>query len=109
MIPGPWQALIGAFATVCLASGALAEALWIDVRSAEEYRADHIDGDPNMPFGEITERIESLAPERDREIVVYCGSGGRSAVAKLRLGRMGYTNVRNAGGIDDARRERNLD
>lgn len=98
--------LIAVLAGLLGAAIARAEPTWIDVRSPEEYRADHIEGDPNLPFSGITQTIEAVAPARDAEIVLYCDSGIRSSVAKMTLGRMGYTNVRNAGGIDDVRRER---
>ena len=51
-------------------------------------------------------RIDTLAPDKNTEIVLYCAAGGRSGVAKMQLESMGYTHVRNAGGIEDARRER---
>ena len=65
-----------------------------------------IGGDPDLPFSGIAQTIEAVAPARDAEIVLYCDSGIRSSVEKMTLGRIGYTNVRNAGGIDDVRRER---
>ena len=85
---------------------AAADPLWIDVRSAEEYQQDHIAGDPNVPHTGIAMKIESLAPDKDQEIVLYCARGGRAGVAQKTLEQMGYTHVRNAGGIGDARKER---
>lgn len=85
---------------------AAADPLWIDVRSPEEYAEDHIAGDPNLHYTEIGQRIGALAPAKDTEIVLYCAVGGRAFVAKRTLESLGYTNVRNAGGIEDARKER---
>ena len=96
-------------AAVLACTAALADPLWIDVRSPEEYKAGHIEGDPNLPYEEIAKTIETVAPDKSQEIVLYCERGGRSGVAKLTLGRLGYTNVRNAGGIGDARKERGLE
>jgi phage shock protein E len=88
---------------------AAADPLWIDVRSPEEYQADHIVGDPNVTYDGIALKIESLAPSKDTEIVLYCRSGRRADVARMTLEGMGYTRVRNAGGIADARKERGCD
>jgi len=83
-----------------------ADALWIDVRSAEEYRTDHISGDPNVLHTDIADSIAQLASSTDTEIVLYCRSGGRAEKARKALLGLGYSNVRNAGSIDDARSER---
>lgn len=94
-------------ATALLASSwATAAALWIDVRSADEYAEEHLASDPNIPHSEISRRIAEVAPDRNTEIVLYCAAGGRSGVAKMQLESLGYTRVRNAGGIEQARRER---
>ena len=84
----------------------LASPLWIDVRSPEEYRADRIEGDPNLPYEKIASTIGELAPDKNREIVLYCARGGRAGVAKKTLELMGYTHVRNGGGIADVRSDR---
>ncbi len=76
------------------------------VRSPDEYAERHLGSDPNIPHSEITRKIEALAPDRSTEIVLYCAAGGRSGVAKMQLESLGYTRVRNAGGIEAARRER---
>ena len=94
---------------VLLPLAALADPLWIDVRSPEEYQADHIAGDPNLPYDGIARQIESVAPAKDTEIVLYCKVGGRAGTAKKTLESLGYTKVRNAGGIADARKERGLE
>ena len=80
--------------------------LWIDVRSPSEYAERHLGSDPNIPHAEISRRIAEIAPDRNTEIVLYCAAGGRSGVAKMQLESLGYTNIRNAGGIEQARRER---
>lgn len=100
--------LFGAIALLA-ASSAVASPLWIDVRSADEYAERHLGSDPNIPHAEIARRIEQLAPDKNTEIVLYCAAGGRSGVAKMQLESMGYTRVRNAGGIEQARKERGCD
>ncbi len=93
-------------AAALVAAGSWATPLWIDVRSPDEYAERHLGSDPNIPHSEITRKIEALAPDRSTEIVLYCAAGGRSGVAKMQLESLGYTRVRNAGGIEAARRER---
>ena len=95
-----------ALAALLGSSLALAEATWIDVRSSWEHRLDSIPGDPNVPHDEIAEVIGTLVPDKSSEIVLYCRSGGRAGVAQQTLERLGYTNFRNAGGIDEVRQQR---
>lgn len=70
----------------------------IDVREPHEYAIARIDGSRLIPLGTLTEAIASL--EREREIIVHCKSGGRSARAVRFLQDVGFRNVWNlAGGI----------
>ena len=73
-------------------------ALLIDVRSPEEFAEGHIDGAMSIPIQELAGRIAELG-DRNDEIVLYCQSGGRSAMAKRLLERNGFTNVHDLGGI----------
>jgi len=84
------------------------DAVWIDVRTVEEYNEDHITGDLNMPVDDIdvTEFAKLFA--KDDEINLYCRSGNRAGRAKLVLEAAGFTNVNNMGGIGDVREIRNL-
>ena len=93
-------------ATAFGAPAALAEARWIDVRSTWEHKLDSIPGDPNVPHDEIADTIGTLVPDKSSEIVLYCRSGGRAGVAQQTLEGLGYTNVRNAGGIEEVRQQR---
>lgn len=73
----------------------------IDVRSAEEFNAGHIEKAINIPHTEISEKISQHEKNKDAQIIVYCRSGRRSGIAKSKLEAMGYTNVTNAGGYED--------
>jgi rhodanese-related sulfurtransferase len=66
---------------------------FVDVREDDEYRAGHAKGAIHIGKGVIERDIETKIPNKDDEIVVYCGGGFRSALAAEVLGRMGYTNV----------------
>jgi phage shock protein E len=80
------------------------DAHWIDVRTADEFSAGHVDDAVNIPYGEITERIAEVTQNKDELIYVYCRSGRRSGIAKDMLDEAGFTNVVNLGGLEDARK-----
>ncbi len=71
----------------------------VDVRTPEEYETGAYPNAVNIPLDEIKERLEEFGDNADREIVVYCASGGRSAYAQRLLMQVGYLNVKNGGGI----------
>lgn len=91
--------LVSLFAFKALAS----ETLWIDVRSLEEYQADHIEGHINIPHARIAGQIAKHAQDKNTAINLYCRSGRRAGIALQTLETMGYTRVSNIGGIADAR------
>ncbi len=70
----------------------------VDVRSAQEYQGGHIPGSLSVPLDDLS-RIQQLIPEKDAAIYTYCASGARSGMAAGMLKRMGYTEVKNIGGI----------
>jgi molybdopterin/thiamine biosynthesis adenylyltransferase/rhodanese-related sulfurtransferase len=79
--------------------------LFLDVRNRDEWEEGFIPGALWIPRGNLESRIEGLVTDRDREIVVYCASGARSAFAAKALGELGYSRVTNlAGGIVDWKR-----
>ena len=73
----------------------------IDARTQEEYDQGHIPGAILIPEYEITDRAEKELPDKDQLILVYCRSGRRSKIAAEELVKLGYTNVREFGGIID--------
>ena len=72
-------------------------ALVIDVRSSGEFSGGNIQGAINIPHNQISNQIAQYETDKSRCIIVYCLSGGRSAVAKASLEKAGYTNVVNGG------------
>lgn len=78
-------------------------ALLLDVRSPQEYQGGHIPGSSNLPLQEIRRAKELAGP--DTPLFVYCLSGARSRQAAGILGQMGYTCVKNIGGISAYRGE----
>ncbi len=73
-------------------------ALLLDVRSEGEYANGAIDGSLNIPIQELTGRMDELG-DKSGTIVVYCQSGGRSAMAKRLLEANGFESVHDMGGI----------
>jgi rhodanese-related sulfurtransferase len=73
----------------------------IDVRESEEWDAGHIPGARHVPRGYLESRIEGAVPDRSANVVLYCASGNRSALAAHTLKElMGYENVSSmTGGI----------
>ena len=73
-------------------------AILLDVRSTQEYEVRRIPGSTNLPLPEL-DAADTVIPDKDTPIFVYCYSGGRSTQAAKTLQRMGYSNVKNIGGI----------
>ncbi|WP_165954270.1 rhodanese-like domain-containing protein [Seongchinamella unica] len=65
----------------------------LDVRTEAEYQAGHIKGAQWFPRGKIEFYIQGLVEDPAAKIVLYCRSGGRSALSALTMKEMGYTNV----------------
>lgn len=77
--------------------------LVIDVRSQEEWDAGHLEIAVLIPHTEIGQGIARVAPDKSQPIFLHCRSGVRAGKAEAVLREMGYTNVENVGGIEDAR------
>lgn len=77
------------------------EYILLDVRTKEEFDDGHIEGAILIPDFEIEERAETELPDKDALILVYCRSGRRSKNAASILAALGYTNVKEFGGIND--------
>lgn len=71
----------------------------LDVRTQEEYDEKHIPGAILIPDYEIRDRAENVLTDKAQTILVYCRSGRRSKNAAQALAELGYTDVREFGGI----------
>ena len=78
-----------------------AKGVWIDVRSAEEFNAGHLQDAVNIPHDKILARIQAVSPDKNAPINLYCRSGRRAEAALTELKNAGYTNVTNHGGYED--------
>ena len=80
---------------------AKAKGVWIDVRSAEEFNAGHLQDAVNIPHDKIIARIQAVSPDKNAPVNLYCRSGRRAEAALNELKNAGYTNVTNHGGYED--------
>jgi rhodanese-related sulfurtransferase len=71
---------------------------FVDVREDDEWRAGRARGAEHIGRGVIERDITHKAPDKDEELILYCGGGFRSALAADNLQRMGYTRVRSLAG-----------
>ena len=77
------------------------EHLILDTREQDEFDEGHISGAILIPYIEIENKAEEMLPDKDKLILVYCRSGRRSKIAAESLAKLGYTNVKEFGGIID--------
>ncbi len=73
----------------------------LDTRTQEEYEESHIPGAILIPYDEILDKAEGVLTDKDQLILVYCRSGRRSKLAAQDLVKLGYTNIKEFGGIID--------
>ena len=73
-------------------------AVLLDVRTPDEYRQGHIPGSKNVPLQSI-DKVADMIEGKATPIFVHCLRGARSRQAAAVLQQMGYSNVKNIGGI----------
>ena len=76
------------------------EALIVDVRTPEEFADGHYPGAINIPHESILDGLNQLGVTIDTSIILYCRSGNRSGQAEQVLREKGFTEARNAGGLE---------
>ena len=97
-------ALVGCF---CPKGGKMKlpdNAVLLDVRQTDEFNAGHIDGAVLVPHDTIAEKIGAVVPDKNIPVYVYCRSGRRSAIAVEAMRKLGYTNLTDLGGMDEAKK-----
>ncbi|MBS1196543.1 MAG: rhodanese-like protein [Proteobacteria bacterium] len=83
-------------------NGAKLQATIIDVRTPEEFAAGHIPGAVNIPVDRIESGIASIKGlGKDKQILLYCRSGRRSAIAKEILEKQGFRKIHDGGGMEN--------
>lgn len=76
------------------------QALIVDVRTPEEFGDGHYPGAINIPHETILEGLNQLGVTADTSVILYCRSGNRSGQAEQALHEKGFTEARNAGGLE---------
>ncbi len=77
------------------------EHIILDTREQDEFDEGHIPGAILIPYTEIENKAIELIPDKDKLILVYCRSGRRSKIAAESLAKLGYSNIKEFGGIID--------
>lgn len=104
LIAGMFMLVTATFATANESAAEIPDnAIWLDVRSLEEYKSGHVDGALNIPHTKIEDQILGIVPDKDTPVYLYCRSGHRSNIALNKMKELGYTNLQNVGGLNDAR------
>lgn len=73
----------------------------VDAREQTEFDDGHIPGAILIPHGEVEQMASKFLTEKDAQVLVYCRTGRRSKIAAEVLGNLGYSNVKEFGGIVD--------
>jgi len=71
----------------------------IDVRSRAEFNRERVPGSINIPLAELSQAVTGKFPDKNQPLLVHCLSGGRSAIARQQLVRLGYLHVWNLGSL----------
>jgi rhodanese-related sulfurtransferase len=75
------------------------EVIILDVRTETEFSKGHIKNAVSLPVDNVNRDANSILPNKDAKILVYCRSGNRSKVGSMELIKLGYSNVYDFGGI----------
>lgn len=83
-----------------MSNSTITNAIWIDVRTTDEFNSGHIEGAAHIPYEEIAVRIDEITTDKKAVIHLYCRSGNRSGIAQQILQSMGFKNAVNEGGYE---------
>ena len=98
-----WQLVAMGLVLLFSSTAWASSSIYIDVRTSDEFEAGHVSVAKHIPYDVIAERIGEVTTDKDAEIFLYCRSGNRAGKAQTTLEEMGYTNVTNLGGLEEAR------
>ena len=96
--------IVAACFGLLLACSAFAKDVVIDVRTAEEFQSGHVQGALNLPHDSISQDIFKAKVAKDDHVILYCKSGRRSDMALGTLKGLGFSNVENYGGFEQAQK-----
>jgi phage shock protein E len=87
-----------------MACTAFARDVVIDVRTSQEFQSGHLEGALNLPHETIGQDIAKAKVNKDDHVILYCRSGRRSEIALGTLKGLGFSNVENYGGFEQAQK-----
>ena len=90
------------FVAMFFSTQSFAQAIVIDVRTPSEYAEKHIAGAINIDHSVIATEIQKLKLAKEDKIILYCRSGRRSGIALEMLKKLGFENLENYGGLEEA-------
>jgi phage shock protein E len=96
--------IVAACFGLLLACSAFAKDVVIDVRTAAEFQSGHVQGALNLPHDSISQDIFKAKVAKDDHVILYCRSGRRSDIALGTLKGLGFSNVENYGGLEQAQK-----
>lgn len=80
-------------------------AVILDVRTAEDFKKDHVEGAILVPHDKIDASIKKQIPCTSTPVFIYCQKGVRAKIAEEKLEKLGYTNLTVLGGIEEAKKK----
>ena len=83
-------------------------AVLLDVRTPEEHKNGYLQGAVLLPLAELESEIFSKVADKNTPVYIYCRSGRRAGTAVETLKAMGYTDLHNIGGMQEAQKKLNL-
>jgi phage shock protein E len=87
-----------------LACSAFAKDIVIDVRTPQEFQSGHVEGALNLPHDTIGQDITKTKVNKDDHVILYCKSGRRADLALGTLKGLGFSNIENYGGFEEAQK-----
>ena len=90
--------------SLLLACSAWAKDVVIDVRTPQEFQSGQVEGALNLPHDSIGHDIAGAKVAKDDHVILYCKSGRRADIALGTLKGMGYSNIENYGGFEEAQK-----
>ena len=87
-----------------LACSALARDVVIDLRTPQEFQGGHVEGALNLPHDTIGQDIAKAKVAKDDHVILYCKSGRRADMAMGTLKGLGFSNIENYGGFEQAQK-----
>jgi phage shock protein E len=87
-----------------LACSGFAKDVVIDVRTAQEFQSGHVEGALNIPHDSIGQDITKAKVNKDDHVILYCKSGRRADLALGTLKGLGFSNIENYGGFEEAQK-----